>query len=376
MTAWINFSESKILKIQSEIDKYRTDFFKRSSGINLPKTICLGGLEKPNRSKSEIDFFVSMPVKNQESIISSVLHDLVLNMGKNFKLGLLFDNCDDDSFNKSRNFLMTLSEENRHLQEVYFLESEGELFESSAENILFKLCAEQFFVSIQADTYFTDPTFMVRSELAFSVVPNLFAVSGKAIVSFEVLTKFKAICNSLLHFFNFIRKLLFRKNKKVRLGIYLPNLGYFGDLSSPPYVTMKFTNRELNSLYLGESLIRGPVIWKAETFRKLNGFNDVAHPLGRDECDICFRACLSGYVSGYLPCKAFSIFKEGTTRKKRSKFDQRILDERNLLAKRHPSRLLNFWNGKLESDSLELLKQQKNKFKHIYGNSVFLTKRS
>ena len=164
--------------------------------------------------------------------------------------------------------------------------------------------------------------------------------------------------------------------QRIRLGYYLPRLGYFGDLSSPPDDTMRFKRKELNTLYLGEALIRGPVIWNAEMFRKLGGYNDVAHPLGRDDCDLCFRAYLSGYVSGYLPCRAFSIFNQGTTRKKRSTNDQRTLDERNLLATKIPSQLLEYWNGRLDSISVKQLKQQKNKFKNIYGNSIFLTKKS
>lgn len=376
MSKWSSFSDSKILKVQTEIDNYANNFFQRSSGIQLPNTICVGGLQKPGTNESSIDFFVSMPIKNQEQIIADVLHNLIINMGRNFKLGLLFDNCDDSSFYVCKELLINAPQEYQHLQEVYFIVSEGELFESSAENILFKLCSQRFFVSVQADTYFTDATFIERSEKAFSLVSELFAISGKAIVSFKILSKFQSTCMSLLHLFNFIRKYLIRNNKKVRLGLYLPRLGYFGDLSSPPDVRMKFTSSELDSLYLGEALIRGPVIWKAEIFRNLNGFDDVAHPLGRDDCDICFRAFTLGYLSGYLPCRAFSIFYQGTTRKQRSISAQRCLDERILLAEKNPSRLVEFWHDSFNSISPKLLKQKKNQFKRIYGNSVFLTKRS
>ena len=62
--------------------------------------------------------------------------------------------------------------------------------------------------------------------------------------------------------------------------------------------------------------------------------------------------------------------------KKRSISAQRALDERSLLAERNPSRLSEFWDDKLDSISLNQLKQQKNKFKKIYGSSIFLTKKS
>jgi hypothetical protein len=376
MNDWVSFSDRKILEIQTEIDNYRNDFFKRSSGVQLPNTICVGGLEKFSRDGLNLDYFVSMPIKNQEKIVSDVLQELISNMDKSFKLGLLFDNCDDNSFTECKNFFLKTPREFEHLQEVYFIKSDGELFEASAENILFKLCSQRYFVSIQSDIYFADESFLERSELAFSLVPDLFAISGKALVSFKVLTKLKSFLNSLLHSLNFVKKFMRAGCQRIRLGYYLPRLGYFGDLSSPPDVTMRFKRKELNTLYLGEALIRGPVIWNAEMFRKLGGYNDVAHPLGRDDCDLCFRAYLSGYVSGYLPCRAFSIFNQGTTRKKRSTNDQRTLDERNLLATKIPSQLLEYWNGRLDSISVKQLKQQKNRFKNIYGNSIFLIKKS
>ena len=376
MENWINFTDRKIVEVQSKINDYRKDFFQRSSGIQLPNTTCVGGLEKPTKKELRIDYFVSMPVKNQEKIIKDVLYDLISSIDKDFKLGLLFDNCSDESLNICKDFFSKSSLSFQHLQEVFFIKSDGELFESTAENILFKLCNQKYFVTIQSDLYFVDVSFLSRSESAFSLVPDLFAISGKALVSFETLTRLKAFLNSLLHAFNAIRKLRPIGIRKVRLGLFLPKLGYFGDMSSPPDVLMKFKRKELNTLFLGEAIIRGPVVWKAEIFRELNGYDDVAHPLGRDDCDICFRAYLLGYMSGYLPCVAYSIFKQGTTRKKRSPDDQNSLDARNFLAKRFPSRLTDYWNGELDSSLTNKLSQQKTRFKINYSKSIFLANKS
>ncbi len=376
MEDWVNFSEIKILEVQSEINNYRFDFYKRSSGTQLPNIICVGGLKKANSNESKIDFFVSMPIKNQDTIIINVLQKLVSNIDKNFKLGLLFDNCEDNSSSLCQDFFINSKKEFKYLQEIYFIKSDGELFEASAENVLFKLCSEKFFVSVQSDIYFIDSSFLKRAELAFSLIPNLFAISGKALVSFRVLTQSKAFLNSLVHSLNILRKLKKTTSQKIRLGLYLPKLGYFGDLSSPPRTVMEFKSKELNTLFLGEALIRGPVVWRAEIFRKLGGYNDVAHPLGRDDCDICFRAFLQGYISGYLPCSAFSIFNQGTTRKQRNPNDQIALYERDYLAKSFPSQLLEYWNGKLDLSLVKQLNQQKNKFKKNYGKYIRLDKRS
>ena len=49
MENWINFTDRKIVEVQSKINEYRKDFFQRSSGIQLPNTTCVGGLEKPTK---------------------------------------------------------------------------------------------------------------------------------------------------------------------------------------------------------------------------------------------------------------------------------------------------------------------------------------
>lgn len=376
MGNFINLSDKKAAEIQDKIEDYRDSFFHRSSGTTLPEIIYLGKFDKSPHNLFTEEFFVSMPIKNQETIIVDILQTLLSNINQNFILGLLFDNCSDKSLNVCKDFFSDSFDKYPNLSAVYFIQSNGELFESTSENILFLLCTQKYFVSIQADIFFTDKTFLERSAVAFSKLPRLFVISGKAIVSFKILPRLKVTANKLLHSYNYFINFGVRDAHKKKLGFYFPALGYFGDLANPPKSYMQFKMRQLNTLYLGEAVIRGPVIWLSEIFRKFDGFNDIAFILGRDECDLCFRAFLEGYIAGYLPCKAYSIYEQGTTRKKRSQKDQTELDRRLAISKSNPSNLMKFWRGELSLNFIEILHRNKVGIKKNYGKSIFLLDKS
>lgn len=376
MGNFVNLPDKQAAQIQDKIESYRDSFFHRSSGATLPVINYLGKFEKsPSNSFTE-EFFVSMPIKNQEKIIIDILQTLLSNITQNFTLGLLFDNCSDKSLKVCKEFFSDSFDKYQNLSTVYFVQSNGELFESTSENILFLLCTQKYFLSIQADNFFTDKTFLERSVKAFSKLPTLFVISGKAVVSFKILSKLRIIANKILHSYNYFINFGVRNVRKKKLGFYFPTLGYFGDLANPPNSYMQFSTRQLNTLYLGEAVIRGPVIWLSDIFRKLDGFNDIAFTLGRDDCDLCFRAFLEGYIAGYLPCRAFSVYEHGTTRKKRSQEDQIQLDNRIAISKNNPSNLMKFWKGEISPDLIYKVHRNNVDIKKNYGKSIFLLDKS
>ena len=376
MGNFINLSDKQATQIQDKIEVYRDSFFHRSSGTALPEINYLGKFEKSPSNSFVEEFFVSMPIKNQEIIIIDILQTLLTSINQNFTLGLLFDNCSDKSLKVCMDFFSDYFDKFHNLSTVHFLQSNGELFESTYENILFLLCTQKYFVSIQADNFFTDKTFLERSVLAFSKLPRLFVISGKAIVSFKILSSLKVNANKILHSYDYFINFGVKGVHKKKLGFYVPALGYFGDRANPPSSYMQFKTRQLNTLYLGEAVIRGPVIWLSEVFRKFGGFNDIAFTLGRDDCDLSFRAFHEGYVAGYLPCSAFSVYEHGTTRKKRSQKDQIELDNRLALSKNNPSTLMKFWRDELSPSFMDTLHINKVVNRKNYGKSIFLLDKS
>jgi hypothetical protein len=320
------------------------------------------------------DFFISIPIKNQESIIVNVLTTLLNNVENVITIGLIFDNCSDRSLDLCLDFFDNNFKLYPNLVAVHFITSDGELFESSAENVLFLLCNQKFYVSLQSDIYFTDKTFLNRASKAFALIPELLAVSGKAIVTFNIMSKFKKYLNRVFHFHNSIFRFLPNCRAMRKTGYFVPFLGYFGDLSKPPKSYMHYSSRQRNKIYFGEAVIRGPVVWLSKTFRELNGFDDVGFVLGRDDCDLSFRGFLNGHISGYLPSTSYSIYEQGTTRKQRSIEDRIALTARQELSHNFPGRLVNFWDNRNSDNAFEkkAISQIKRKFKSTYGSSINL----
>jgi GT2 family glycosyltransferase len=377
MAVNLNASSKDAIEAQRKIELYRSSFVARSRGFELPKIDYLGNLSKNLDEKNIADFFISIPIKNQENIIARVLETLIDSVDFKISIGLLFDNCNDRSLDICKDYFEKNFESYPNLEAVHFITSENELFESTAENLLFLLCHQKFFVSLQADTYFLDKNFFKKSALAFSLIPNLFAVSGRGLVLLSRLHRIRAILNKIFNFHNFVFQFLpdFKHVKK--LGLYLPNLGYFGDLSRPPKSYMRYSNRQLNSIYLGQAIIRGPIVWLSKVFQELNCFDDIGFSLGRDDCDISLRGALRGYSVGYIPCTAYSIYEEGTTRKSRKSQDQIALDARINLSKQFPGELNKYQQNKIELNKLaKNIQCKKIHLGDLKENSITLSDRS
>ena len=343
-----------IAYFQDQIDNYRINFFKRSAGMNLPNVRFVGEFRKFENAPEEeqMQFFISIPIKNQEQIIIDVIRTLLDSSEHPIAIGLLFDNCTDQSFQKCREFFETSFYFYSKLKSVYFIESDGELFESTCENLLLLFCSEKYFVSLQADIYFNDKSFFTRSHLAFCKLPNLLGVSGRAVMPFRKISKFQEFFTKLIRIHHYLKRVVLFSSIWRELGPYVPGLGYFGDTSNMPITKMKYSRKQINSLYLGSAIIRGPLIWRAEFLKQLNGFDDISFFLGRDDCDLCFRGSLQGYIVGYIPSFCYSYSASGTTRKPRTKQVDEAMHRRSLLAAANPGKLTKEWLRKRKSSEI------------------------
>lgn len=337
----------EVLEFQDQIDQYRKHFYEKSNGFQLPPVEYLGSFKKygQNIKDSEEALFVSIPIKNQEDIIISVITTLIKNTKQFFTIGLLFDNCTDSSESICREFLKSNFEKFDNLIQVHFIKSNGELFEATCENILFLFCKADYFVSLQADIFLKDATFFDRGIKFFNEIPKLFAISGRAVVPFGDISKLHEIVSLFLKYYRKIIEILKLNSGHRILGPYVYGLKYFGDISDPPKTKMDFTSREFQKIYFGEAVIRGPIIWKSDLFEFFSGFNDISYVLGRDECDLCFRASNNGFIVGYIPSLSYSFKEMGTSRKIRTPDVQNHLIEREKIAKENPGELTLLWKN-------------------------------
>jgi hypothetical protein len=333
---------AKIEDYQGIIDEYLNEFSVRTNGFVLPRVKYETTLEN-TQIQSKPDFFIGIPVKNQENIITQVIEHLMMRLSSPTEIGLLFDNCTDHSRQRALDFVSNEMGKYSNIVRVHFLKSEDELFESTCENLLFKMSNATYLVSFQADILLLDETFFERCKVAFSKIENLLGLSGRATVPLIPIKSLRMKIISSLSVDNILTALLPRYFNKRGLGPFLKGFSYFGDTSGFPNPKMKFSKNQINSVYLGQAIIRGPIVWSAVHFKKLGGFNDISYFLGRDDCNLSLEGLRDNLRVGYLPCEQTSNPEDGTTRKERTPSVQLSLQERTNLSKMYPGSVNQFW---------------------------------
>ena len=336
-------------EIQARVNLYRKNFEIKSEGFVLPNIDYIKSYTSLDNLSLDYahDIFIAIPIKNQAGFIVEILKSAINHSMAKTRIALLFDNCTDASEIEIITFIDKLIHPYNNVVTIDLLKSDGDLFESSCENLLFSLSNEPFYMSLQADIEIQDDTFIPIALDAFKQLPSLFAISGRAITSFD--PEFRMAQSQVLRLICNLPRLLFPRWFRYQLlGFFPSRKGYFGDLARPPATQMLFTKKQKQTLYIGDSIIRGPIIWRAITFNNLNGFNDLVFYLGRDDTDICLRARfdLEMFVA-YLPCKYFSDPLRGTTRKIRTSEAIREMSKRDLLSSSRRSLLGDYWQGKV-----------------------------
>lgn len=339
------------LDFRIRCETYRNSFNSRAFPYRLPGITYLGSFIPEIKNPSTSELYICIPIKNQESTIFNILSSLFDSMSHNFTVGVVLDNCTDDSKKEVLRFIQTSAKSNSKLQRFDLVSSDGELFEATCENLLFQFCEERLYMSLQADIYMRDVTFIDRAMRAFHQNSDLLGISGRAIVSFAPNQKMAQ--NLAVRILSNLPNLIAPRIWKQRyLGTRPSRAGYFGDTSNHPNSSMKYSARQLETIYPGEAIIRGPLIWRSEFFKKLGGLDDLSYFLGRDDCDLSFRGwMLFKYFVAYMPCYSYSSPLEGTTRKPRASEVIAELQHRADLSKRFKGKLGLLWAGELEVGS-------------------------
>lgn len=336
------------LDFQTRSERYRKSFNSKAFPYELPRINYLGSFIPDSENSSQAEIYIGIPIKNQGQVIFQILNALFESMSCDFSLGVVFDNCTDNTKQEVLRFISERAKSHKKLKRFDLLSSDGELFEATCENVLFQFCQEKYFMSLQADIHMTDDSFVERSFRAFDQNSHLLGISGRAIVGYGQEQKMAHNLGTrlLINLPNLIAPRIWMKK---RLGPATSRIGYFGDISRPPLSSMQFSAAQLMTLYPGQAIIRGPIIWRAQFFEQLSGYDDLAYFLGRDDCDLSLRGRLQfKYFVGYLPCRSYSNPLEGTTRKPRTPEAMAELQNRADLANRFLGSLSSLWAGKLE----------------------------
>jgi len=250
----------------------------------------------------KVDFFekksdkfiysIITPVHNHEGVIIKNLNHNLKNISKDFELIMIFDNCEDKSLEVVKEFLNKNTFSN--LKKITLVKSAYPLFETTCDNIGFKLSTANYVIEIQADIQIFTYGYDHIMSRPFEKYNDVFSVSGRCVHG---------------------------------LFDYSQGLGKLGvDVEIP--LNLRF--EQYDKFYVGDTCNRGPWMIDREKLKTLNYLDEVNFVLGNDDHDINTRAkTYNQWVCGYIPIEFRSILSEGATRKSRSALNQEVLNKRS-----------------------------------------------
>ena len=313
------------------VDSYRARF-NSQHGHLLPNVRVSRIYKESFEAQHRNEVTISLPVCNQEVIIEEILTSLLMNCEEDSNLIIILDACQDASKAKVIQAIEEYDKKSK-IRKIIVLESDHDLFESTCENLALELLDSKYFLSLQADIYYSDSTFLSRGITAFEKFSDLLGISGRAIIPADNRKPY-TVNKYLNKYFSAFNSLLAVTLKRKLLSPFYSNSIYFGDLSSPPHNKMMYSRRQISTVYIGDSVIRGPIIWRTSFLKKLGLFDDFKYFLGGDEREMSIQGFnLFGYKVGFLATTCYTNLWTGTSHnpQKRTRETLQILEKRKEL---------------------------------------------
>lgn len=280
-----------------EFIKHKNYYKDNDIMINNPKP--LDGQKEPElvyfwTNNQNIEYSVVMPIHNQEKIILKNLQSILVNTISSYEVILILDDCDD----KTEQIVLDLFQNCKpiNLHKIIIIKQLTSIFETSSDNLGFRLASGKYIVEIQADMEMITYGYNILLTRPVLIYDDLFCVSGRG-------------CNNIT------------KNMKFVDGV--------GKLSKKINEPLQLNFDEMNKVYINESICRGPILFVKEKLKKLKYLDEQNFVLGEDDTDLCCRAFFHyKWLSCYYPLEFYAPLKNSTRRKKGKEFLNMFLTKR------------------------------------------------
>ncbi len=299
---------------------------------------------------------VCVPVHNQAVRIVENLQALMQTVVQPFDLVIVVDSSTDGTLEKVLNFLQT-TELPKNSCKVTVLNSSDSLFETKADCIGFRSARAPYLLEVQADMTLLDVGFDLRMTLVMGQFQDIFALSGRGTESFEgILASYSGAglksalaraANPWGHLalsFRLVRLarqvLQIVSNKLHRKSANSPNKhqtpnqpifpdsfqfrankGHAGRLGNKidSRLPENLFATHMRTVWLGETVMRGPLIIRRDAYEELGGLDEKRFFLGFDEHDLVARAWIKRNLRvGFVPVDFSAPVVAGSTRERRS----------------------------------------------------------
>lgn len=268
---------------------------------------------------SLIDFVV--PAFNEEERIVRNLESIVECSTETNVLVVLADGCTDDTLTVLLAWAASGGWAGRSTRRVIVASISDSVFETMSDSVGIALTSSPYIVEVQADMLIQHRGFDALLVKALTVRSDLIAVSGRGTERQHArIGGQRRLCWASRVLDRTAR--LWDQMRLRRASVYFPGrLAYYstgraGRLGS--LIEMPAHLETPPRLYLGETVMRGPLAMKREYFERLGGFDTHRYFLGDDDHDLMWRAwSLRRYRCGYVPISFASPLSDGATRRVR-----------------------------------------------------------
>jgi glycosyltransferase involved in cell wall biosynthesis len=312
-------------------------------------------------SDAKLELSIIIPVFNQSSVIDLVIQRIFENTRSNFEMIVIDDGSSDGTKNQLLSFTIDFVLFPNLIAFKVF-HNKFSKFETYCENFGIVNSNSRYCLGIQADMILDHRGFDLKMINALKSNDSIAVISGRGIEKLlPIITKYKKTLGTdtahtdsiLIHVLRQVRKQFLRRQNilsEVSTEIFLEKsdldyikTGIAGRIGKFTNLMMDSESSNLKKLYIGETVMRGPILYDRDKYFVIGGLDIKRFFQGFDEHDFCARAILNNYLVGYTPIGFSSPPNNGSSRKKRTLLTEIIILLKILkrISKRKSSALAN-----------------------------------
>ena len=306
---------------------------------------------------------------NQESLIEKVIHSIVNYSSLPSELIIIDDKSEDATLSKILKIVGDENWENGNLSKVSVYENTKSHFETFCDDFGIRLAKTDYVVLVQCDVIIKEKKFDATLIASLKYFPDIMMVSARGTEPIHPIANFfqnsngsviglgrfalfmtkRNVRESMQGFISYICVVSYfieskiarlRSNRKSEIAISQvedldfaverPFLADFIQAGKAGYlsyydVTRESGFEEIATVWLGQTVMRGPIALDRSKYLEVGGFDLGSCFLGFDDHEIALRAYLKfKYRVGFLPIGYKSSLEWGTTRRPRSLKQSRI----------------------------------------------------
>jgi len=290
---------------------------------------------------------VVVPIHNQEKNIQKHLKSIVDGMYHPFELLLVNDASKDRTEEEIMDFISKAKKSN--ITSISYYKTFWPWYETKCDDFAIRKSIGKYIIEIQSDMLVTEQKYDQKLIGALETEESLFAISARgthnlnriysACVSEE---RKESLSAALLRLYyrqfrkviaslrtvrkassekhpggceNAIEKIFPNDNlaeQETEAG-FLDHLIQLLPYEGETYISKSIQNN-LGKVWIGETIMRGPIIFEREKYLQIGGFNTKAFFLGYDDHELVLRAKQFGYKVGFSPIRFSSPLSLGSTR--------------------------------------------------------------